>query len=109
MAPTTMPAATRLHKTSEGAAPIVASFLGGEHGQAERTVAGPITYVDSSDPPVLTIHGTADTPVPPDQAERFDAAMDKADADHEFLLLEKQGHGPAARRSGRCTRSLTST
>ena len=85
----------QLHKTSEGAAPIVASFLGGEPGEAEAAYrdASPITYVDSGDPPILTIHGTADTLVPPDQAERFDAAMKKAGAEHKLLLLEKQGHG----------------
>ena len=84
-----------LHKTSEGAAPIVASFLGGEPDQVEDAYrdASPITYVDGDDPPILTIHGTADTLVPPDQAERFDAAMKKAGAKHKLLLLEEQGHG----------------
>ena len=84
-----------LHKTSEGAAPIVASFLGGDPETAAKTykAASPISYVDKDDPPILTIHGTADTLVPPDQAERFDTAMKKAGAEHSLLLLGGQGHG----------------
>ena len=97
-----------LHETSEGAAPIVASFLGGEPGEAEKAYrdASPITYVDSGDPPILTIHGTADTLVPPDQAERFDAAVKKAGADHELLLLEKQGHGFRGEAVGEAQRAM---
>lgn len=97
-----------LHKTSEGAAPIVASFLGGEPGEVPEAYrdASPITYVDSGDPPILTIHGTADTLVPPDQAERFNAAMEKAGADHELLLLDKQGHGFRGEAAGEAQRAM---
>lgn len=90
--PTDLP---HLHRTSEGAAPILVSFLGGPPAKARRAyrLASPITFVDKNDPPILTIHGTADTLVPPDQARRFDAAMKKAGAEHELLLIEGQGHG----------------
>jgi acetyl esterase/lipase len=84
-----------LHATSRGAAPIVATFLAGTPDNAADAYrqSSPITHVTKDDPPTLTIHGTADTLVPPDQAELFDQAMKKAGATHELLLLEGQGHG----------------
>jgi acetyl esterase/lipase len=86
---------THLHATSKGAAPILASFLAGTPDSAADAYrkSSPITYVTKDDPPTLTIHGTADTLVPPDQAELFDQAMKKAGAKHELLLIEGQGHG----------------
>jgi acetyl esterase/lipase len=84
-----------LHKTSPGAAPIVVSFLAGTPDSAAEAYrqSSPITFVTKDDPPTLTIHGTADTLVPPDQAERLDQALQKAGVPHELLLLEGQGHG----------------
>ena len=84
-----------LHKTSNGAAPIVASFLDGKPDEAAERYkqSSPITYVSKDDPPVLTLHGSSDRLVPPDQAERLDKAMKDAGASHTLLLLEGQGHG----------------
>jgi acetyl esterase/lipase len=84
-----------LYRTSKGAAPIVASFLAGTPDDAAETYrkASPVTYVSKDDPPTLTIHGGADPLVPPAQAKLFDAAMKKAGATSELLILEGQGHG----------------
>lgn len=85
----------QLAETSPGAAPLVAVFLGGGPDEAAEHYrnASPISYVSKDDPPVLTLHGTADTLVPPDQAERFDSALREAGGSHTLKLLEGQGHG----------------
>jgi acetyl esterase/lipase len=90
--PTDMP---HISKSTGGAAPIVERFLGGKLDAIPDVYkkASPISYVKKDLPPMLTIHGTADTLVPPDQAERFDKAMREAGAQHTMLLLNGQGHG----------------
>lgn len=90
--PTDMP---HIWKSKGGAAPIVKRFLGGKLDAIPDVYkkASPISYVKKDLPPMLTIHGTADTLVPPDQAERFDKAMREAGAQHTLLLLNGQGHG----------------
>jgi acetyl esterase/lipase len=55
--------------------------------------ASPTSYVRRDAPPVLTIHGTADGLVPVGQARRLDAAMKKAGARHELMILYGSGHG----------------
>jgi acetyl esterase/lipase len=103
--PTDMPA---LGETSDGARPIVESFLAGkaaDHADLWRQ-ASPITYVTEDDPPTLTIHGADDKLVPPDQARRFDAAMKKAGATHELLILEGQGHGFRGEANTRATEAM---
>ncbi len=84
-----------LHRTSEGAAPIVASFLGGGPQDIPDLyrAASPVTYISADDGPVLTIHGTADRLVPPEQAKLLDEKMKAEGVSHTLLLLEGQGHG----------------
>jgi acetyl esterase/lipase len=55
--------------------------------------ASPITYVTLNDPPVLTVHGTADRTVPYDQAVRLDAALRKAGVLSYFVTIKGGGHG----------------
>ena len=90
--PTDMP---HLHVTSKQAAGVVEVLLGGPPEKAAELykAASPITYVSKDAPPMLTIHGTADPVVPVDQATEFDAAMKKAGASHEMLLLDGEKHG----------------
>jgi acetyl esterase/lipase len=64
-----------------------------EQKGASYRAASPITYVSKDDPPILTVHGTADPVVPVDQATEFDAAMKKAGASHTLMLMEGEGHG----------------
>jgi acetyl esterase/lipase len=55
--------------------------------------ASPVTYVTKDVCPILSIHGTVDKLVPVDQAVEFDAAMKKAGATSELIILEGEGHG----------------
>lgn len=84
-----------LASSSKGAAPILASFLGGgpKEAKAAYTASSPITYASKDDPPTLTLHGAVDTLVPPSQASRFDARMKEVGAKHTTILYEGQGHG----------------
>jgi acetyl esterase/lipase len=90
--PTDLP---HLHATSKHAADVLEVLLGGppEKSPELYKAASPITYVSKDAPPILTIHGTADPVVPVDQATELDAAMKKAGASHEMLLLEGEQHG----------------
>lgn len=84
-----------LHRTSPGAKPIVASFLGGppEEIRDRYLAASPMTYASKDDPPVLSLHGADDRLVPPDQARLLDKKMKAAGASHTLILLDGQGHG----------------
>ena len=54
----------------------------------------PLTYVRPDLPPILTIHGDADTVVPYAHAVRLHAALDDAGHEgHELLTIEGGGHG----------------
>lgn len=90
--PTDLP---HLHASSKPAAGVVELLLNGppEKSPELYKAASPITYVSKDAPPTLTIHGTADPVVPVDQATEFDAAMKKAGASHQLLLLEGEKHG----------------
>ena len=46
-----------------------------------------------NDPPVLTVHGTADRTVPYDQAVRLDAALRAAGVPSYCVRVEGAGHG----------------
>ena len=74
---------------------VLSLFLGGH--LADRTAvydaASPARFVDPADPPVLTVHGTADSVVPFDQAERLHAALDDAGVTNELIPIEGGQHG----------------
>ncbi len=55
--------------------------------------ASPIRYVSSDDPPVLTLHGTADRIVPYDQAVRLDKALSDAGVPSFLITVAGAGHG----------------
>ncbi|NQU23312.1 MAG: alpha/beta hydrolase [Candidatus Nealsonbacteria bacterium] len=84
-----------LSRTSDGARPIVASFLGGTPEEVRETflAASPTTYVSKDDPPVLSLHGADDTLVPPEQARLLDEKMKAAGVPHTLMILEGQKHG----------------
>jgi acetyl esterase/lipase len=74
---------------------LLRTLVGGtpqERAEAYKVVS-PVTYVTKDVCPILTLHGTADKTVPVDQAVLFDAAMKKAGATSELMLLDGQGHG----------------
>jgi acetyl esterase/lipase len=84
-----------LHPASKKAADRLDELLGGppSHDPELYRVASPVTYVSKDDPPTLTIHGTKDVVVVPEQAAELDAAMKKVGVPHTLLMIEGQGHG----------------
>lgn len=53
----------------------------------------PLTYVRSELPPILTLHGDADTIVPYDHAVRLHRALGEAGAPHRLHTIPGGGHG----------------
>ena len=54
--------------------------------------ASPVTHIDRADPPVLILHGTADTTVPVKQSEILAAALKAAGVEHELVIVEGAPH-----------------
>ena len=80
---------------SRHARAILSLFLGGHLASNAATyeAASPVTFIDAADPPVLTLHGTADDVVPFDQAERLHAALAAAGVTSELVPIEGGRHG----------------
>jgi dipeptidyl aminopeptidase/acylaminoacyl peptidase len=55
-------------------------------------LASPLAYVRKTSPPFLILHGTADTTVNIDQSKWFAAAMEKAGAPHELIIIPGAPH-----------------
>jgi dipeptidyl aminopeptidase/acylaminoacyl peptidase len=54
--------------------------------------ASPVTWVSKDDPPLLVIHGTADSTVPLDQSIRMQTAYRKAGLAVELIKVENAEH-----------------
>jgi acetyl esterase/lipase len=59
--------------------------------------ASPLTYVRSGLPPILTIHGDADTVVPYTHALRLKKALDEASVPNELVTIPGGKHGGFSR------------
>lgn len=69
-------------------------WIGGlRDGEAIARSVSPLTYVRAGLPPVLTIHGDADTVVPYEHATRMQAALDAAGVPNELITVPGGGHG----------------
>ena len=68
----------------------VADFFGVPDPSDKATAE---THATRGDPPVLTVHGTADPIVPYDQAVRLDAALKAAGVPTHFVTVYRSGHG----------------
>ncbi len=53
----------------------------------------PILHVSSDDPPILLVHGDADTLVPVNNSERIHAALNKEKVETKMIIIEGAGHG----------------
>ncbi|MGB8167625.1 MAG: alpha/beta hydrolase [Chthoniobacteraceae bacterium] len=54
--------------------------------------ASPVTYARADGPPILILHGTADTTVDVSQSEGFAEALKKAGAPHELVIIPGAPH-----------------
>lgn len=61
--------------------------------EAAAKQASPVTYVTESSPPMLLIHGLADTEVPPDQSKLMAARLGKAGVPVEAVFIPGVDHG----------------
>ena len=71
-----------------------ASMLGKSFAEAPELyrLASPVTYVRSNSPPLLIIHGTADTTVNLKQSEIFADVLKKAGAPYELMIIPGAEH-----------------
>ena len=54
--------------------------------------ATPIEHVTPDDPPILLLHGTADTTTPLSQSERFAAKLAEVGVEHQLVIIEGAPH-----------------
>ena len=54
--------------------------------------ASPITYVFKEAPAILIVHGTADATVPLSQSQALDAALTRAGAEHQLVIVPGAPH-----------------
>jgi acetyl esterase/lipase len=85
-------AASDLPEVSQG---LVKDFLGGTPTEkaAEVAKASPLTFIDATDPPILTYQGTKDPLVPYTQANKLTEAMAKVGVEGRTELIIGAGHG----------------
>lgn len=71
-----------------------ATMLGKTFSEAPELyrLASPVTYVRSNSPPVLILHGTADTTVNVKQSEHFAEVLKHAGVEHELVILPGAVH-----------------
>ena len=55
-------------------------------------LASPGTYADKASPPILIIHGTADTIVPWEQSRQFSEQLKKVGAPYQFITVKDAPH-----------------
>lgn len=60
---------------------------------ARAADVSPILHVSDDDPPVLLVHGDADTLVPLRNSESLAAAFEAAGVEHDFITIEGGDHG----------------
>ncbi len=85
---------TKCWETSTGARPFIQGLCGKpDTSNNSFKAASPVTYISKDDPAILTLHGAADTLVPPSQATLLDEQLKAAGVPHELMILEGEGHG----------------
>jgi len=87
---------TDLEELTQGphARDFALAWLGSESDLAERARRySPLSYVHAGGPPVLTVHGDADTLIPYTQAGRLHAALTEAGVKNRLVTIAGGGHG----------------
>jgi acetyl esterase/lipase len=74
---------------------LLVDFLGTSDSRARiMAEASPLTYVARDNPPVLTLHGSADLLCPVAQAKALHEALHKAGVTEKLVVVEGAGHDP---------------
>lgn len=70
-------------------------LIGGpiQRNKEKAVSANPITYITSSAPPFLIVHGDADRLVPYHQSELLEAALKRAGVPVSLIIVKGAGHG----------------
>ena len=70
------------------------AMLGKTHTEAPALyrAASPVSYADGGDPPILILHGTADTTVDVKQSEILATALKAAGVSHELVIIPDAPH-----------------
>jgi len=66
-----------------------------EMASEKMTDVSPISFASKDDPPILIVHGDADSIVPVEHAERLQAALEEISADSELFIVEGGKHDVA--------------
>jgi acetyl esterase/lipase len=71
-------------------------LIGGaiQNNKSKCALANPITYVDSTDPPFLILHGDKDPLVPYCESDLLYKALQSANVDSKYILVPDAQHGP---------------
>lgn len=87
-------AAVDLYGPLPEARPRKLAFLGKSAEEAPELYkqVTPTSHLDKDDPPILILHGTADTTVPVSDSEQFAAALKKAGLKHELIIIPGAPH-----------------
>ena len=104
-APTSL---TTLGPVHDRAASPASRLVGGplpEFREAAQR-ASPVSHISADDPPVLILHGEADTAISPNQAVAFDAALRAAGVDSTLVMFPGIGHAPPLDRGTPAGESL---
>lgn len=74
---------------------VVGRFLGAplDQAKAKGALASPVTYASAQAAPTFIVHGEKDPIVPAEQAELFQAALQKAGAKSELRIIPGADHG----------------
>jgi acetyl esterase/lipase len=74
---------------------LIRAMIGGTPAEKPDAVreASPLMRIDSKTAPFLIFHGRKDRIVPPDQSEKFHAALEKAGIASKLIMFEDEDHG----------------
>jgi acetyl esterase/lipase len=75
--------------------PALKAFLGAlpEENEAVAKLASPVFQVDSSDPPLLLLHGDQDPQMPINQSHELEGAYEKLGLDVGLIVVHGAAHG----------------
>lgn len=75
-------------------------LIGGaiQKNKSKCALANPITYIDSTDPPFLILHGDEDPLVPYCESDLLYGALQAANVDSKYILVPGAQHGPGLLR-----------